>query len=153
MYRAPAWGRTVGEIAFEPRHIGIIEGKVAPENAPMPGLAEIVQAAGDAWTFTHGERIIACWGLLPIWPGRSTIWGVGVRDASPAEILGLLRHVRAKLSGRTEYRVEAHALGTPEGGWDSAHRLVRALGFRFEVYLPSYQRKGIGMSQYVIVKD
>lgn len=143
----------MGEIAFEPKHVAIIEGRVAVENAPTPGLAEIVQAAGDAWTFTHGERVIACWGLLPIWQGRSTIWGVGVQDASPGEILALLRHVRAKLSGRTEFRIEAHARGTPETGWQPAHRLLRLLGFRYEAYLPSYSGPGRGMSQYVIVKD
>lgn len=138
------------EIAFEPWHVGALEGRVDARNAQTwPEFAIVAKESGEAWSFTYGERIIACYGFLPVWPGRSTMWGMGASDLASRGVLALARTVKQRLSVRTEYRIEAHA----REDWKQAGRLLECLGFEFEAYLPCYWGRGNGASQYVIVKD
>lgn len=90
--------------------------------------------AGQAFTALDSDRVLACAGLIPSWPGSAQAWAMLANDIGGA---GMVRVTRAVLrllelhTGRIEAVVEAD--------FDAGHRWMRILGFECETPRPMRQ--------------
>lgn len=97
--------------------------------------------AGYAETLIDDSRVVACAGVIPMWPGRYTAWAHFAYDAGPY-MRTVTRAVKAELD-RTVGRVELTVIQD----FDLGHRWAKMLGF--EVETPLLKQYGPGGEDHV----
>lgn len=88
-------------------------------------------AKHEAWTLRIGGVVMACAGIVPMWPGRFELWAVVASDIGRIGMLRLHRAVQRFLEtrhGRLEACVVAH--------FEAARRWVELLGFHCDTPRP-----------------
>lgn len=100
-----------------------------------------------SWAVLAGDEIIACAGLVEIWPGRAYAWSI-LSEGCGAYFRRLHGMVRTVLE-RTPYRrIEA----TVDAGFTAGHRWMRLLGFEAEGTLRAYNPDGTDAVMYARVQ-
>ena len=132
-------------IALQPAQARYFGAGVVYEN----GAA--LEALGPAFTARRGDTIVACWGLVDIWPGRADCWALLAADIGPAGFGALHRQVAVGLdeAGRQGYR---RLETTVDPDFPPARRWVRLLGFAFEGRLRRYTPDGRDMLIYARIR-
>lgn len=94
-----------------------------------------------ARTLVAGGRVLACAGILPMWPGRAVAWALLSSQIGARGFPRYHRWVRRALD-------DAHARGlwrietTVDPEFDNAVRWAAALGFRYEGRMRGYAPDG-----------
>lgn len=94
-----------------------------------PQALYTLAGSGPSWWATHNDNLVALFGHVPIWQGRTMMWSYLGEDAGPA-MLKLTREVKNILDANAvEFpRAEAYVERHHEAG----HRWTRLLGFKRE---------------------
>lgn len=124
---------------FKPEHLAslILQPSQACMQAALSDPAYHAELARhEAYTALDGDRVIACAGVVKLWPGRAQAWALIAIDIGPDLMRSVHFAVKRFLTahrGRLEMNVAAD--------FENAHRWARALGFKCET--PE------GMEQYL----
>lgn len=92
-----------------------------------PGYAAMLTAGGPCFTAEHDGRVIACAGVVEVWPGRGMAWAL-VGEGAGRAMLAIHRAVSGFLIQAPYRRIEA----TVDAGFDAAQRWIEMLGFTCE---------------------
>lgn len=114
-------------VPFEPEHLKAIklqaEQSLFQKELQSDYYARSLADYGG-WTLLDGERVLACAGLIMMWPGRYGAWAVISRMIGAAGMVVLTRAARRGLDLQTG-RVEAIVAD----GFAAGHRWAELLGF------------------------
>lgn len=138
-------------IPFQPDHLARLE--VQPDQAEavgamsQQGYGQFLADAGPAFTGVDGDRIVICAGLVPLWPGRSSLWALLSVHAAKF-MLAIHRATLRFLATRTDRRIEA----TCATGFKEAHRWLEMLGFTREGTLRGFTPEGFDHDMYSRVR-
>lgn len=107
-----------------------------------------LQKSPHSYTVMKGERVIACGGVVEIWPDRAIAWTFFAK-CDRHEFLIAFRVVKRFLDMCSIKRIEADI----ENGFDQAHRWIKLLGFKLEAASrPNYTPDGRDYALYARVK-
>lgn len=102
-----------------------------------------------SWTALAGNQVVACAGVVKMWPGRYTAWAF-LGDASRGYMREITKAVRAFLDMLDARRVELSV----ELGFKQGHQWARMLGFTLETpVMPAYGVGGEPHAMYVKLKE
>ncbi len=102
---------------------------------------------GLAWAGEAGDKVVACGGLLPHWPGRATAWML-VSEAAGPHFAAIHRAVYRFLARSPYRRIEAHV----DVGFEAGIRWMKLLGFELESYKRAYRPDGADMLEFVRIR-
>ena len=137
---------------FKPEDLDALDGRLQPAQAHLqarmkePDYAGSIQK-GEAFTVEHGGVVVACAGVIELWPNRGLAWSLIARDAGaafPAFTKAVARH----LAGTRFHRVECYV----DWAFTAGHRWARMLGFNFEGKLIGFSPAKTDMAMYARVK-
>lgn len=122
---------------FKPEHVHLIdvqdEQSLAKQHFTNTEYLTALSRA-DSWTVRINGKVVACAGIITIWPGRHQCWALISATIGPAGMVRLtkavLRMLRLK-EGRTEMMVASE--------FEEGHRWARVLGFKLETPEPMRQ--------------
>jgi hypothetical protein len=120
-------------VDFQPQHLTEIKVQGAQTFElydPVSGPS--LQKAGPCFTVLDGETVIACMGLIDVWPNgthtRYIVWAL-ISECGPVNFLKITRRARNWLAAQSgPVRVEA----TVAANFKQGHRWVDLLGFKCE---------------------
>lgn len=102
-----------------------------------------------AFTALDGDEVLACAGVIEMWPGRGAAWAF-MAEAIGTRMVAVHRAVRRYFDTLDFRRLEAEVAADFEQG----HRWVRMLGFELEApRLRGYFPDGSDAAMYARVKD
>lgn len=138
-------------VVFKAEHLGNLDLQDAQidlaELIDLPGYAHSIEQAGNAFSVLHEGRVIACGGLMEIWPGRAMIWAFMSKLAGP-HMRTLHRAVLGYLHQANWQRIEAYAASEfPQG-----QRWLEMLGFKHEGTMRKFSHTGQDHELYSRVK-
>lgn len=113
-------------VKFEPWHIEMIDAQDSQQGLYESENAKAV-AAYDSYTIKLDDRIVACGGIVPVWPGRYMMWSQISKTISSRGMVLLTRAVKRYLS-LSAFRLEAYVAE----GHDAGHRWIKLLGFTLD---------------------
>lgn len=102
------------------------------------------------WAFTGvcNGRVMACGGILPVWPGRGMTWAYLSDKAKASAFVQVHRAAKAIVDNCFLHRLEA----TVDVDFEPGHRWVKLLGFDLEApVLKNYRPDGGDCSLYARV--
>ncbi len=103
-----------------------------------------LQCAGPAYTAFKGCDVLACCGVVELWPGRAQVWAL-LSDQFPIYWRPVTRAVRRFLSGYRVKRLECVVDPTSK----HTKRWAAHLGFHFECRMHAYGPGGDDQLMYV----
>lgn len=87
---------------------------------------------GLSYSALDGEYVAACFGTVPLWPGRGFAWALFDRQIGPARFAAVTQRCREEgerlLAGGAFYRLEAYV----QVGYTAAERWAKLLGMARE---------------------
>ena len=136
---------------FVPAHLAGLE--LQPMQVPRFGGSLNVETAaglrrlGPAFAALDGGRVMACWGVADIWPGRGDCWALLDNGLTGGRFVVLHRWVARNLNvaQRLGYR---RLETTIDPDFPEARRWAERLGFRCEGRLRRYLPDGRDMLLY-----
>ena len=127
-------------VPFEARHLEMLpRAKAALSDIEW----QLLQEQQYSYTLLHGERAVACAGVVKHWEGRGEGW-MFIGPHSRSELMFLCRAVKRFFAYCPFRRVEA----VVKDDFLPAHKWVRKFGFRVEGRLRSYSPSGEDMVLY-----
>ena len=137
-------------IPYEPRHLD--EMTMQPSQRYLRDFVTPEAAAAvagfPAYTATHGDDILGCGGVVPVWSGRGVAWSFISAKAGP-HFVAITRAVRKFLDAQPQDRIET----TVDIDFADGHRWARMLGFRLEAgRMQKYRPDGGTCSLYARVR-
>ncbi|MDH4186782.1 MAG: hypothetical protein OEV08_07285 [Nitrospira sp.] len=105
---------------------------------------EALVVAGPAFTAFVGMEVIACAGVMEIWPGRAQVWSL-LSWRMPTYYRDVHRAVKKFLRGYTVRRLEC----VVDPRHAEAVRWAKHLGFTYESTMPGYTPLGDTQAMYV----
>lgn len=138
-------------INFKAEHLDMIDvqpGQIELLNNRGAGYYGSLLEKHDAWTGMIDDKVVACVGLVPVWPKRYQAWALISGTIGPVGMLQLSRAVRRGMSlipGRIE--LVADASFAPGCRW------AEILGFKRETPepMPGWFENGAAAIQYARV--
>ncbi|MCG8548240.1 MAG: hypothetical protein MJE12_28915 [Alphaproteobacteria bacterium] len=137
-------------IPFEASHIDDIE--LQPAQSALrtylaAGHGPELSERSIAYTAVD-DRVIACAGVIPVWPGRDCAWAL-LSDCGPTVFWRVHRAVKRFLDARLTRRIEM--IVDPDHR--AACRWARLLGFEEEGYMKSYSPDGRDALMFARIRD
>lgn len=125
-----------GFVPFRPAHLHLIG---ESEDAALMMVAQA--GAGEAFSLVAGGRIVACFGVVPPWPGMAEAWlatGPGLKPyAAPFTYAARqFIHIAALSLGLRRVQIHVHTANVPHVKW------ARAARFKVEAELLNYLPDG-----------
>ena len=127
-------------VPFEPWHLHWLT--LQPTQAHLKELltdahGAAIQKAGPAYTAFVGYEVIACAGIIQMWPGRAQVWSL-LSDKMPDYARDIHRAVRNYLRAYRVRRLEC--IVDPRHA--AAVRWAKHLGFTYESTMEAYDMHG-----------
>ena len=100
----------------------------------------------DSYTLADGEKILACWGFIPYWPGRSMLWAVISKDTGP-KMKALYKIAKDSIDchkGRIEFDVVSD--------FEQGIKWANMLGFKCETPEPMKNYYPNGKDAYLFAR-
>lgn len=123
--------KIAGQLDDERRQI---MGNLAAHEDPDAMLQE------SARTIWRDDRVLACFGVWPMWAGVSRAWSM-ITEEMRESPLTLHRYVLAELADVEERQNLVRIEAVVRFGYSAGHRWIRSLGFQREGLMKNY---GIG---------
>lgn len=116
-------------VQYRPEHLFLLRPQDHQRDVLDGVSAEHAAALGasPAATVMHGDEVLMCGGVVPIWAGRSMAWAYLSRDVGP-HMLSVTRAVLVFLEGHPSPRTEMYV----QADFEEAHRWARSLWFHQE---------------------
>lgn len=114
---------------YRPEHLFLLRPQPAQRSALTsitPKHAESL-AEHPSETVLHGDEVLLCGGVIPIWAGRAMVWAYVSADAGP-HMLPVTRATQRFLSDYAVPRMELYV----EEEFENGHRWAHMLGFQIE---------------------
>lgn len=92
-------------------------------NADVKGLEE-----QNSFTCMEGDKVLACFGWVPVYPTRAVLWAIISADAGP-HFVGVTRIAKRLVNCLDFRRIEMEV----DYEFEQGHRWARMLGFTLEV--------------------
>jgi hypothetical protein len=96
-----------------------------------------------AQSLVDNQRVLACWGLLPLWRGLSEAWLLVSDDIGKSSLI-LTRALNDVLDVATENRIQTSVLEN----FDKGHKFAQLLGFEPEGLMRAYDVLGRNHVRY-----
>lgn len=113
-----------------------------------PEYAEQLRKAGPCFTALDGDEVLACSGVVRVWPGRDMAWAL-ISAHAGKRFVKIYRAIKRFLELHPTRRVEA----TVDVDFEEGHRLMKMLGFEYEGLVRAYMPDGRDMCLYARVKS
>lgn len=140
-------GPHVDIVPFEPWHLHGLRLQRSQESL-MPLLTDehgqAIQQAGPCFSAFVGYDVIACAGIIQLWPGRAQVWSL-LSDQLPTYYRTIHRAVKRYVRAYRVRRLEC--LVDPRH--PDAVRWAVHLGFHYEATLRAYDMQGNDQAMYV----
>lgn len=107
---------------------------------------------GEAWTGTADGEIIACGGVIPVWPGLAEVW-IAVSPLAKEHVSFLFRQSKRFLDLITDHYSLRRLQTNVQADLPEAVRFVEHLGFVREATLSDYGPNGETFYSYKRVKS
>lgn len=132
---------------FEPWHLHWLT--LQPTQAHLSELltdahGEAIQKAGPCYSAFVGADVIACAGVIQMWPGRAQVWSL-LSDKMPLYARDIHRAVKNYLLAYRVRRLECIV----DPRHDAAVRWAEHLGFVKEGVMRAYDMHGNDQAMYV----
>lgn len=103
-----------------------------------------------AYTALEGDEVLACGGIIDVWPGRGLGWMFLSQNAG-RRMLSITRAVKRAIEAYPLRRIEI----TVDDGFENGHQWARMLGFRLETPEPmkGYMPDGRAAFQYALTLE
>lgn len=137
-------------VPFRPEHLQALRVQACQRamRDATPAAVMVNCARLPSFTALAGGEPLACFGMVPIWPGRAICWAYLAEDIG-RRMTAVVRAMRAAIAEHQPARLE---MDTPDG-FEEGHRMARLLGFRKEVGgLAHYYPDGAAASLYARIK-
>jgi hypothetical protein len=137
-------------IPFLPHHVlGLTVHKDQQKELPKLDMdyGIYLYKAGPAFSYQVDGEIIACAGIVKIWPGRASAWSL-LSDKTAKCMSRLTRAVIRFLEVTEESRIEI----TVNDGFEAGHRWATLLGFQREHLMRKYWTDGRNVWMYSRIK-
>lgn len=117
-------------VTFERHHLRAIDVQSA-QRAEFYSEDAQNQPVGEAYTILDGAQVLACFGLVRLFPGRGLAWSVLSQQAG-RRMVAITRAIRCQLDATPCRRVEMAVAD----GFEAGVRWAELLGFRCETPEP-----------------
>ncbi len=97
-----------------------------------------------ARSMIHDHRVLACFGIWPMWPGVAKAWSMISQEARMRWAKSLYKSVKELLDAAEERDSLTRIEATVRYGHPSAHSWIRHLGFEREGLMKNYGMGGVG---------
>lgn len=102
---------------------------------------------GLAWSAEQDGKVLACWGIFPVWQGRAQAIALLGKDAG-SHLTTIHRHALALLNRAPFRRIESYV----DIGFGQGVRWMEMLGFELETYKRAFRPDGADMLEFVRIK-
>lgn len=139
---------TIEVVVFERAHLRRIDVQAA-QKAEFYSEGAEDQPAGEAYTVLDGDEVVACFGLVRLFPGRGLAWSVLSQNVG-TRMVAITRAIRCLLDATPCRRVEMAVAA----GFDAGDRWARLLGFQCETPVPlrAYLPGGVDARLYARIQ-